>query len=139
MTCAQEDFEPTAREGVRVAEVTLADGQRWGLALPTLRYRPSVVRSVDALGRSSETIELVVEAGYPIGIRRAIDALRAACEHGTTPDQEQAICSLGVALVMQAHQVDSSFAASLFDATSSEFVRVAEVILNTVTSHAHDL
>ena len=53
--------DPTRRAGVRAFPIRLADGQAWGLALPSVRLRPEVEPGVDSLGRPTETIRVAAD------------------------------------------------------------------------------
>jgi hypothetical protein len=123
----------TRREGVEAFSITLADGNRWGLALPSPRLRPVVVEGVDSLGRPTNSIDLVSEYGYPLEIRRLIDDLRSACDQGVAERQYECLIRLAAALIRRAHDIDLAVAASLLELGVDELPGVVEAILWVVT------
>ena len=123
----------TRREGVEAFPITLADGQRWGLALPSPRLRPMVDSGVDPLGRPSNTIRLVSEYGYPLEIRRLIDDLRSACDQGAAEHQYESLIRLAAALIRRAYDVDLAVAASLLELGVDELLGLVEAVLSVVT------
>ncbi|WP_435021272.1 hypothetical protein TA3x_002287 [Tundrisphaera sp. TA3] len=128
------------REEVPATPAILADGRAWSLARPSTRLRPILHREVDVLGRPTEVVRLVVEAGYPAEIRRAIDRLRSECESGPPAGLRDAIVALGVSLLLRAHRLDPAFAASLFEVPRDEFPRLADAIVEVAAGGKdHDL
>ena len=123
----------TRREGVGAFSITLADGHRWGLALPSPRIRPVVVEGVDPLGRPSSSIRLVSEYGYPLAIRRLIDDLRSACDQEAAERQYESLIRLAAALIRRAHDIDLTEAASLLELGVDELSGVVEAVLSVVS------
>jgi hypothetical protein len=132
----------TRREGVEACSILLADGNRWGFALPSPRLRPEVIEGVDALGRPSRTIRLISEFGYPLEIRRLIDDLRSACDQDEPERQFEALIRLAAALVCRAHDVDLRVAASLLEIGVGDLPGFVEVLLSVVSGeclvHPHE-
>ena len=123
----------TRRAGVEVCPILLADGNRWGFALPSPRLRPEVVEGVDGLGRPSWTIRLVSEFGYPLEIRRLIDDLRTVCDQGDPDRQFESLIRLAAALVCRAHDIDLSVAASLLEMGVDDLPGFVEAVLSVVS------
>jgi hypothetical protein len=121
------------REGVDAFPILLADGNRWGFALPAPRLKPEVVDGVDGLGRPSRTIRLVSEFGYPPEIRKLIDELRAACDRDEPATQFEALIRLAAALICRAHDVDLEVAASLLEMGVDELPGFVEAVLSVVS------
>ena len=125
----------TRREGVGAFSITLADGNQWGLALPSPRLRPVVIDGVDALGRPTSSIRLVSEYGYPLEIRRLIDDLRSACDREEAVRQYESLIRLAAALIRRAHDIDLAAAVSLLEMGVDQLPEVVEAILSVVTRH----
>jgi hypothetical protein len=123
----------TRRTNVEVLLTTLADGNCWGLALPSSRLRPKVVHGVDILGRPTETIEVVAEFGYPLEIRRRIDDLRLACEQEPAEMQWEALIRLAAALLRRAHDIEPADAARLLELEVDDLAEFVETVLSTIT------
>ena len=123
----------TKREGVEAVSITLADGHRWGLALPSLRLRPQVSEGVDSLGRPASKIRLVTVLGYPLEIRRLIDDLQSACDQEEPERQYENLIRLTVALLRRAHDIDLATAASLLEMGVDDLPRIVEAVLSAVT------
>jgi hypothetical protein len=121
------------REGVEAFSIPLADGNRWGFALASPRLRPEVIEGVDGLGRSSKTIRLVSEFGYPLEIRRLIDDLRSACDQGEPERQFEALIRLAAALVCRAHDIDLRVAISLLEVGVDDLPEFVEAVLSVVS------
>ncbi len=139
MSDARPTPDRTRREGVHAAPITLADGQAWGLALPSLRLRPEVVVGVDALGRPDETIRVVAEVGYPAELRRLVAGLRSASEGGDPGPQYEALFRLAVALLRRAHEIDAADAASLLETGVDDLPGLVEAVLSVVTGECPEL
>ena len=125
----------TRREGVGAFSITLADGNQWGLALPSPRLRPVVIDGVDSLGHPTSSIRLVSEYGYPLEIRRLIDDLRSACDREEAVRQYESLIQLAAALIRRAHDIDLAAAVSLLEVGVDELPGVVEAILSVVTRH----
>ncbi len=125
----------TRREGVEAFPIILADGNAWGLSLPSPRLRPRVLRGLDALGRPTEAICVSAEFGHPIAIRRLVDGLRSACEAGGADRQYEALILLAAALIRRAHDIDLEFAASLLELGVDELPRLVEAVLGVATGN----
>ena len=123
----------TRREGIATFPITLADGNDWGLSLPSPRLRPLVVGGVDSLGRPTETIRVVTEFGYPVEIRRLVDDLRSACEQPAADRQYEALIRLTAALIRRAHDIDLTEAASLLELGVDDLPHLVEAVLSVVT------
>ena len=123
----------TRREGVEAFPVRLADGRAWGLALPSPRLRPEVVRGVDELGRPAPSIRLVSEFGYPLEIRRFIEGLRSSCEFGDQERQFEALICVAAALVRRAHEIDLTEAIALLELGVEDLPGFVEVVLAVVS------
>ncbi len=120
------------REGVEAFPISLADGNRWGFALPSPRLRPEVIESVDVLGRPSRTIRLISEFGYPLEIRRLIDDLRTTCDQDEPERQFEVLIRLAAALVCRAHDIDLRVAISLLEMSVDDIPRFVEAVLSVV-------
>jgi hypothetical protein len=123
----------TRHEGVEALSILLADGNRWGLALPSPRLRPEVIEGVDRLGRPSTKVRLVSEFGYPLEIRRLIDDLRSACDQGDSERQFEALIRLAAALICRAHNIDLKLAASLLEMGVDDLPGFVETVLLVVS------
>ena len=123
----------TRREGVRALPITLADGQEWGLALPSTRLKPRVEASVDDLGRPTELIRVEAEFGHPLAIRRLVDGLRSACERDEDEPRYEALSRLAAALIRRAHDIDLATAASLLELDLDDLPRLVEGVLTAAT------
>ncbi len=121
------------RKGVEAFPIRLADGNRWGFALPSTRLRPEVVEGVDDLGRPSRTIRLISELGYPPAIRRLIEGLQSACDQGEPGQQFEALIRLAAELVCQAHDIDLGLAVSLLEMGVDELPQFVEAVLSVVS------
>ncbi len=138
---------PPSPELTRLASVPalltlLADGQLWGLALPTPRYRPEVVPGVDSLGRPIETIQATARTGYPLAIERLVANLRTACLTGAGPESESrrfsALMALAVALLRRAHDLTLPAAVALLDLDGEGLARLVDAVLTTVAGASSD-
>jgi hypothetical protein len=123
----------TRRAGVESASIALADGNVWGLALPSARIKPVVAQSVDGLGRPIETIHVETEYGYPIEIRRLIDDLRAACEQGSAEWQHEALFRLAAALIRRVHDLELEELAGLLEIGLEDLPDFVATVLSVVT------
>jgi hypothetical protein len=121
------------REGVEALLIPLADGNRWGLALPAIRLRPEVMEGVDDLGRPSRMIRLASEFGYPVEIRRLIDELRSACNQDRQDRQFEALIRLAAALIRRAHDIDEEMAVSLLELDVDDLPGFVEAVLSVVS------
>ena len=128
----------TRREGVRAFPITLADGNDWGLALPSTRLRPRFEVGVDALGRSTEIIRVEAEFGYPLEIRRLVDGLRSACEGDEEEPRYETLLRLAATLICRAHDIDLARAASLLALDVDDLPRLVEAVLSVVTGECHE-
>jgi hypothetical protein len=128
----------TRREGVRAFPITLADGNDWGLALPSTRLRPRVEVVVDALGRSGEIIRVEAEFGYPLEIRRLVDALQSACEGDREEPRYETLFRLAATLICRAHDIDLPTAASLLELDVDDLPRLVEAVFSVVTEECHE-
>jgi hypothetical protein len=128
----------TRREGVRAFPITLADGNDWGLALPSTRLRPRFEVGVDALGRSAEIIRVEAVFGYPLEIRRLVDALRSACEGDDEEPRYETLFRLAAALIRRAHDIDLPTAASLLELDVDNLPRLVEAVLSVVTGECQE-
>lgn len=126
------------REGIATFPITLADGNDWGLALPSPRLRLVVVEGVNFLGRPTETIQVTTEFGYPLEIRQLVNNLRSACEQPTARAQYDALIRLAIALIRRAHEIDLREAASLLEVGVNDLPRLVEVVLSVVTGECLD-
>ncbi len=125
--------DSTRRGGVRALPIALADGQLWGLALPSPRLRPRVERGVDALGRPTEEVRVAAEFGHPIEIRLLVADLRAACDGDREDRRYQALVRLAAALIRRAHDVDLATAASLLELDVDDLPGLVEAVLSAAT------
>jgi hypothetical protein len=121
------------RDGIEAVPIPLADGNRWGLALPSTRLKPEFVEGVDALGRPVRTTRLVSRTGYPPEIRALIEALRSASDQGHPQEQYDALIQLAAALVHRAHEIDLESARSLVEVGVEDLPGLVEVVLTVVT------
>ena len=125
----------TRRQGVEASSIVLADGNRWGFALPTPRLRPEIVEGVDCLGRPSQSIRLVSEYGYPLEIRRHTDLLRSACERGEPDRQFEALIRLAAALLCRAHVIEVAEAVTLLEIAEDELPAFVEAVLSIISGN----
>ena len=136
--------DETRRASVPARIIVLADGQPWGLALPTPRYRPEIVAGVDELGRPTETIRLLGWTGYPLSIQRLVDELRSACRAEVNPEVEvedrrfDALMALAVALLRRAHDLTPLEAVKLLDFDGDGLLRLVDAVLATVAGVPSD-
>jgi hypothetical protein len=128
----------TRREGIAAFPITLADGNDWGLSLPSPRLRLTVVGGVDPLGRPTETIRVATEFGYPLEISRLVDDLRSACEQPAAERQYETLIRLAAALLRRAHDIDLTEAASLLELEIDDLPRLVETVLSVVTGECLD-
>jgi len=128
--------EKTRRPGVEALFIGLADGNDWGLALPSIRLSPRVVEEVDSLGRPTSRIEVRTRIGYPLEITQLIDQLRLACQQNSTEWQYEALIQLAAALIIRAHEITLSDAVSLLEVGSDDLPRLVEAVLSVVTGGA---
>jgi hypothetical protein len=126
----------TRRQWVEALSIPLADGNSWGLALPSPRLRPEVVEGVDDLGRLSRTIRLVSEFGYPLEIRRLIDDLRFACDQGEAERQYETLFRLAAVLICRAHDIDLSVASSLLELDVADLPGFVSSVLSIVSGES---
>ncbi len=128
--------DSTRRASVPARIISLADGQQWGLALPTPRYRPEIVPGVDGLGRPTETIRVVGWIGYSLPIERLIDDLRSACRAEVDSEGEgrrfDILMALAVALLRRAHDLTLVEAVALLDLDGDGLCRLVDMVLSTV-------
>lgn len=120
--------EETRDAGVPAVEVVLADGNAWGLALPGPRLHPITETQVDPFGRPQTRVGLVTRVGYPIGIWRLWDAVRAASEGGESGLRD-AVRGLAVALLRMAHEIDEEEAEALLDPRRVDIEGIAEIFI----------
>jgi hypothetical protein len=129
----------TRREGVEAFSIILADGNSWGLALPSLRLSPRVVEGVDSLGRPTATIRVATKLGYPLEISRLIDDLRAACEQEGAECQYESLIRLAAALVRRAHKIELADAAALLEMGVDQLRGLVEAVLSVVTGESLEI
>lgn len=127
--------EVTRREEVPGRPVSLADGNEWELALPTVRYSPAVAVTPDAFGRPVQGVAVAVGFGYPVEIQSLIAGLRAACERGTEAEQYAAFFSLAAALLRRAHDIDLPTACELLGVADPELPSLARAVLGAVSGN----
>ena len=127
---------------VPVQLVLLGDGQNWGLAMPSPRYRPEVVPGIDELGRPTEMVKLVARTGYPMTIHRLIDQLRSACCAESNLEGEirrfDALMALCLALLRRAHDLTLIDAVSLLDLDDEGLSRLVDTVLKVVDNVPSD-
>jgi hypothetical protein len=126
--------EVTRLPDVPSRSLRLADGNTWGFALPSRRLIPSVVRTMDPLGRTTESISARVETGYPLEIRRLWNDLRRAHETGFPAAHYEAFLALAVSLLRRAHDISPSEARELLSVADEEWPRLVDEILAILTS-----
>ena len=130
--------EATRFAAIPARMILLADGQSWGLALPTPRYRPEVVAGIDSLRRPVETIRLVTRTGYPAPLERLIADLRAACldpDHRIADTRRfETLMALAVALLRRAHDLTLPAAVALLDLDDAGLARLVDVVLDVVAN-----
>ena len=119
----------TRRPGVPVLEVALADGDTWGLALPTQRRHPVVIRERDEFGRLVVRIEIATRIGYRPEIRRLWESILSACREGSAEEQATSFGRLVASLLLAAHDIDSAHAEALLDARRVDLGRIARALL----------
>jgi hypothetical protein len=91
MTSSPMLARSTRREGIPVLEVVLADGDTWGLALPTHRRHPVVICDLDEFGRPLIRVEVQTRLGYRLEIDRLWGLVLATCRDGSADEQTSAI------------------------------------------------
>ena len=134
--------DSTRRASVPARTICLADGQLWGLASPTPRYRPEIVTGVDELGRPTETIRLMRWTGYPLPIEQLVGGLRSACRTGADSEGEgrrfDALMALAVALLRRAHDLTLLEAVELLELDGPGLCRLVDAVLATVAGDPFD-
>ena len=125
--------ESSRRDGIAAFPIILADGQPWGFALASSRFKPEVVPGVDDLGRPVEIVRVVTEVGYPLAIRRQIDELRCSCESGEAQGQYEALIRLAMSLLRRAHDLEPRVAASLLEVGAEDLPDFVNALLSVVT------
>ena len=88
---------------------------------------------VDALGRPTQTIRLVSEFGYPLEIRRLIEDLRTSCDQDGAERQYEALIRLAIALILRAHEIDRTEAASLLEMDAEDLPGFVEAVLSVIS------
>ena len=121
------------RDGIDALSIPLADGNHWGLALPSTRLRPETIEGFDGLGRPSKTVRLSLGFGYPPEIRKLIQDLRSACEQAEPVRRYDALIRLAAALVRRAHEIDQESAMSLLEMGVDELPGLVEAVLSVVS------
>lgn len=127
----------TRRDGVAVIEVVLADGDAWGLALPTPRRYPIVIRETDRFGRPLVRIEIGTAIGYRLEIRREWEAVVTACRDGLADGESVAFRRLVASLILAAHDVDRPTAEALLDPRRVDLGRIAGVLIPAAFGSGH--
>jgi hypothetical protein len=110
--------------------IRLADGHEWGFAAQTRRLFPSVVESVDSLGRRTESIAVRPGFGYPLEIKRQLDDFRTACGEESIEEQYQAFFSLAITLLCSVHEIDRSTACILLTVDDTDLPRLITEVLS---------
>ncbi len=131
--------EATRREGVPAVEVELADGLRWGFALPEPRLYPVVLREVDPFGRPTVRVESAARAGYPLRVGRLRDGVLAACRGRPATEQRDAFLRLATGLLRLAHDLDEPGASALLDPARVDLARVARELIPAAFGGPADL
>lgn len=128
--------DSTRLPSVPARPVALADGQSWGFAVPTPRYRPEVVAGIDPLGRPAETVRLIARIGYPWPLEQQVEELHAACEADGSADGDgrrfDALMTLAVALLRRAHDLATEEAVGLLDLDGDGLIRLVDAVLAAV-------
>ena len=122
--------EQTRRPNVPSRLIRLADGNTWSFAAPTRRLFPSVVESVDSLGRRTESITVRPGFGYPLELRRQLNEFQTACGEGSIEDQYQAFFSLAISLLCSVHEIERSTACILLTVDDSDLPRLITEVLS---------
>ena len=91
----------TRRDKVGAHSIRLADGKEWGIARPTVRLFPKVIKALDQLGREVECIAVDAGFGYPLEVERLVDRVRIACAEGSVQEQYVAFFALASQLLVQ--------------------------------------
>ena len=121
----------TRREGIPILEVVLADGNTWGLALPTHRRRPVLISDLDDFGRPLLQVEVQTRLGYRLEIHRLWELVLAACRDGSADEQTSAFRHLVVVLLLTAHAIDRTLAEALVDSHRVDLGRIARALIPT--------
>jgi hypothetical protein len=122
----------TRREGVQVFEVQLADGIRWGFALPGLRLYPIARHESDASGRTKSRIALATRVCYPIEVHRLRDELMSACECDDADHIDNAFRRLAIILLQSAHDIEPTEANVLLDPSRVDLREIARSLIPAV-------
>ena len=117
------------RPDVEARPVRLADGNAWGLSLPSRRFKP-IFNGIAKPDQPPE-IEIVVE--HSLDVRRRLDDLRDAIESGTEIDRFETFLGLASALLREGHEIDHQTAATLLDVAEDDFPRLILDVISVAT------
>ena len=90
---------------------------------------PSVMESIDSLGRRTESITVRPSFGYPLEITRRLDDFRAACGQESIEDQYQAFFSLAISMLCSVHEIERSTACILLTVDDTDLPRLITEVL----------
>jgi hypothetical protein len=130
--------ERTRREGVSAVEIILADGESWGLALPSRRLYPITRLETDAFGGRKTCIDLVIRIGYPIEMRRLCDELAFACRYHAAAQVRDAFRRLAIALLLYVHDLEPTESEVLLDPSRVDFCIIAHALIPVVFGGVSD-
>jgi hypothetical protein len=129
----------TRRQGVESLPIALADGNAWGLAMPSIRLSPRLIEGVDSLGRPHATIRVATSFGYPLEIRRLIDDLQFACEYEAAERQYETLIRLAAALILRAHEITLADALCLLELDVDDLPSLVQAVLSVVTGECRQV
>ena len=125
--------DSTRREGISARSVRLADGNRWGFALPSVRLKPRVIIVPDEFGRQCEHISVDAAIGHPLEIERLYRTVQAVSGGGVVREQYAAFFSLAVALLRRAHDIGVETACELLEVSASELPYLVRVVISVAS------
>lgn len=125
--------ELTRREGVRALPVRLADGQEWGLALPTTQFEP---RFRDSGEDGQPIIEVLTCPGYAPAIETQIRKLALAFERGDSSGRTVAFLGVASSLLRLAHNLTVQESIPLLIVPRKEIPRLVRETLAVICSRA---
>jgi hypothetical protein len=130
--------ERTRRERIQAVEVQLADGRRWGFALPGARLYPIAYHDSDASGRTRTRIALTSRVGYPIEVKQLRDKLVSAIAVVDLDRVDIAFRRLATSLLLLAHDLEPTEANALLDPSRVDLREIARALIPAVFADSSD-
>jgi hypothetical protein len=129
--------DATRRDGVAAHPVRLADGNVWGMALPTMRLSPRFAVATDEFGRATVRVATHAEFGHPAAIEKLRTAVHIASESGSVAEQYEAFFSLAAKLLRRVHEIDAEAAWELLTVSDSEIPTLVNSVLTVADGQEH--